>query len=66
MKDDGSDVQAAINYRYEYKGGNNLTNFIQTKTTFKGGASDLIAEQYMDGLGRPRHWVLNLRNVVIP
>jgi RHS repeat-associated protein len=53
MKDDGSDVQAAINYRYEYKGGNNLTNFIQTKTTFKGGTSDLIAEQYMDGLGRP-------------
>jgi hypothetical protein len=48
MKDDGSDVQATVDYTYKYKGGDVLFNCIQTKTAFKGGASDLIAEQYME------------------
>ena len=54
MKPDGSDIQATINYTYQYKNATtNPYNFLSTSATFKGVATPLSTTQYIDGLGRP-------------
>ena len=55
-------VQATITYAYHYKGqttsdSNDVndvnSNFVRTKSVFKGVAAPLSTKQYLDGLGRP-------------
>ncbi len=53
MKDDGTDIQATINYTYQYKDASNPFSYVGTSSSFKGVTTPLSTKQYMDGLGRP-------------
>jgi RHS repeat-associated protein len=48
-----TDVQATMEYAYQFKNAANPYAFIGSKSSYKGVTTSLETKQYMDGLGRP-------------